>query len=212
MTGTGKKPSDSTYRTGMGMDARESDTDTLRDKAEEMSGRVKDHVTRQVKQQAGELKRQAKAAADDMRSRAGSVVDQQKHAAAGRVEGIAHALRAASDQLREQGQPMVAEYSRYAAEGLETMAQSLDRRDVGDFVEGVEQFARERPVVFLSGAMVAGFALARFMKSSSTRRDRSMEPSVERRSATVGAAANPVGGTTTPGVWTPEPGVPGAGG
>ena len=56
---------------------------------------------------------------------------------------------------------MVAEYSRYAAEGLESMAQSLDRREVGEFVENIEQFARERPVAFISGAMVAGFALAR---------------------------------------------------
>jgi hypothetical protein len=107
-----------------------------------------------------------------MRNRARSIADQQKHAAVGRVEGVAHALRRASDDLREQGQPMIAEYSRYAAEGLESMAQSLDRRDVDDFVEGVENFARQRPVAFLGGAMVAGFALARFMKSSSARRYR----------------------------------------
>jgi hypothetical protein len=107
-----------------------------------------------------------------MRDRARSMADQQKHAAVGRVEGVAHALRKASDDLRDQGQPMIAEYSRYAAEGLESMAQSLDRRDIDDFVEGVENFARQRPVAFLGGAMVAGFALARFMKSSSARRGR----------------------------------------
>ena len=138
-----------------------------------------------------------------------SAVDQQKHAAVGQVEGIAHALRTASDELRDQGQPMVAEYSRYAAEGLESMAQSLDRREVGDFVENIEQFARERPVAFIGGAMVAG-SRARFMKSSSagtTGPERGYEP----RPATHGAAASPAGATTTPGVWTPNTTSPRAG-
>ena len=86
------------------------------------------------------------------------------------MEGVAHALRTASDDLQSQGQPMVAEYSRYVAEGLESMANSLGRRDVDELVGSVEDFARARPVAFLGGAVVAGFALARFMKSSSARR------------------------------------------
>ena len=133
-----------------------------------------------------------------MRDRARSLADQQKQAAVGRVEGIAHALRTASDELRDQGQPMVAEYSRYAAEGLESMARSLDRREVGDFVDGIEQFARERPVAFLGGAMVAGFALARFMKSSSARRDQRADRSYEPRPPPT-ARASPAGATTRPG-------------
>ena len=169
-------------------------------------------MTERIKDKAGELKQQAKETAEEVRQRARSAVDQQKHAAVGQVEGIAHALRTASDELRDQGQPMVAEYSRYAAEGLESMAQSLDRREVGEFVENIEQFARERPVAFIGGAMVAGFALARFMKSSSARRDRPSERSYEPRPATHGAAASPAGATTTPGVWTPNTTSPRAGG
>jgi hypothetical protein len=140
--------------------------------ASEAAQEQTEHLADRAREKAGELKRQAEEVAHGMRDRARSIADQQKHAAAGRVEGIAHALRRASDDLREQGQPMIAEYSRYAAEGLESMAQSLDRRNVDDFVEGVESFARQRPVAFLGGAMVAGFALARFMKSSSARRYR----------------------------------------
>jgi hypothetical protein len=101
----------------------------------------------------------------------------QKNGAAGRMEGIAHALRTASDDLQTQGQPTVAEYSRYVAEGLESMAESLGRRDVDDLMGSVEDFARARPVAFLGGAVVAGFALARFMKSSSARRYERSTPS-----------------------------------
>ena len=207
MTSTGKSRSDSAYKTSgaqrASSDASGSASVALRSAAEQ--------VTEQVKEKAGEIKRQAKETADEVRCRARSAVDQQKHAAVGRVEGITHALRTASDELRDQGQPMVAEYSRYAAEGLESMAQSLDRREIGDFVDGIEQFARERPVAFIGGAMVAGFALARFMKSSSARRDQRADRS-EPRPTTHGAAASPAGATTTPGVWTPHPTSPRADG
>jgi hypothetical protein len=131
-----------------------------------------EHLTDRAREKTGELRRQAEEAAHGVRDRARSIADQQKHAAAGRVEGVAHALRRASDDLREQGQPMIAEYSRYAAEGLESMAQSPARRDVDDFVGDVEKFARQRPVAFLGGSIVAGVALVRFMKSSSARRYR----------------------------------------
>jgi hypothetical protein len=207
MIGQGESRADSTSTAGgaqrASSDASASATEALRSTAEQVTERIKD--------KAGELKQQAKDTAHEMRDRARSAADQQKHAAVGRVEGIAHALRTASDELRDQGQPIVAEYSRYAAEGLESMAQSLDRRQVGDFVNGIEQFARERPVAFIGGAMVAGFALARFMKSSSGRRSPA-ERRDEPRPATHGAAASPAGATTTPGVWTPNTTSPHAGG
>ena len=119
---------------------------------------------------SADLKRQAKDAVHDISVRARSAADEQKNVAAGRVGGVARALRVASDDLHDQGQSLVAGYSRQVAEGLESMAQSLSRRSLGDLVEGVEDFARERPVAVLGGAMVAGFALARFMKSSAGRR------------------------------------------
>lgn len=159
-----------------------------------------DSLTDLAREKAGEIKQQAADTIDDMRHEARSSVDRQKDAAVGRVEGVAHALRRASDDLREQGQPMFAEYSRQAAEGLESMAGSLSRRNVDDLVEGVEDFARERPAAFLGGAVVAGFALARFMKSSAARRYE--RTAAERRAApagTAGPAASPAP-TGAPGI------------
>jgi hypothetical protein len=162
-----------------------------------------EHLTERVKDRAADLKRQAKDAVHDMSVRARSAADEQKNVAAERVGGVARALRVASDDLHDQGQSLVAGYSRQVAEGLESMAQSLSRRSLGDLVKGVEGFARERPVAVLGGAMVAGFALARFMKSSAGR-----------RSERGAAATSPAGGAkpstsrpVTPGKTTP----PGAG-
>jgi hypothetical protein len=143
------------------------------------------HLTERVKDKAADLKRQAKDAVHDMGVRARSAADEQKNVAAERVSGVARALRVASDDLHDQGQSLVAGYSRQVAEGLESMAQSLSRRSLGDLVEGVEDFARERPVAVLGGAMVAGFALARFMKSSAGRRS---EQGARRPAATSPAA------------------------
>jgi hypothetical protein len=106
-----------------------------------------DHLTERVKDRAADLKRQAKNAVHDMGVRARSAADEQKNVAAERVGGVARALRVASDDLHGQGQSLVAGYSRHVAESLESMAQSLSRRSVDDLVEGVEDFARERPVV-----------------------------------------------------------------
>jgi hypothetical protein len=145
------------------------------------------HLTDRARRKAGEMMHQAEESARDMGERARSAVDQQKDAAAGRIEGVAQALRSASDDLEHRGQPMVAEYSRQVAEGLESMANWVSRRNIDDLVGGVEDFARQRPVAFMGGAMVAGFALARFMKSSSARRSQSGE------SEYVGASAGTSG-------------------
>jgi hypothetical protein len=141
-------------------------TDSPADAVKEHGQKLSDRVT----ETADELKRQAEGAAHDIRDRAFSAADEGKNAAAKRMESVAHAFRIASDDLRDQGQPMVAEYSGHIAEGLESMAQSLGRRNVDELIEGIEDLARERPVAFMGGAMMAGFALARFMKSSAARR------------------------------------------
>jgi hypothetical protein len=153
-----------------------------------------EHLTERVKDRAAGLKRKAEDTVQDMGARARSAADEQKNMAAERVGGVARALRVASDDLRDKGQPMVAEYSRHLAEGLESMAQSLSRRSVDDLVEGIEDFARQRPVAFMGGAMVAGFALARFMKSSAGRRSE-RGASYQRPSASAGspAATSPAG-------------------
>ena len=138
----------------------------------EAAQREGEHLTDRARRKAGEIMEQAGETAHAMRERARSAVDPQQDAAAGRIEGVAQALRSASDDLEHRGQPMVAEYSRQVAEGLESMANWVSRRNIDDMVGGIEDFARQRPIAFMGGAMVAGFALARFMKSSSVRRSR----------------------------------------
>lgn len=163
MATTGTNPSDpqSSATQTYGTTQTQSAGDAARQESQGLADRARE--------KAGEFKEQAEGA---VRERARSIVDSQKEAAISRIEGVADALRSASENLRERGQPMVADYSRQLAEGLERMAHSMSQRNLDDIVRGVQDFARQRPVAFLGGAMVAGFALARFMKSSSSRRAR----------------------------------------
>jgi hypothetical protein len=112
-----------------------------------------EHLTERVKNRAADLKRKAEDTVQDVGVRARSASNEQKNVAAERVGGVAHALRVASDDLRDRGQPMVAEYSRPVADGLESMAQSLSRRSVDDLVGGIEDFARQRRVAFMGGTI-----------------------------------------------------------
>ena len=54
---------------------------------------------------------------------------------------------------------------REAADSTGQLAQALRNRSVGDLVSGVEDFAQRQPVAFFGATVLAGFALARFVKA-----------------------------------------------
>jgi hypothetical protein len=168
MASSGMNPSDPL--SGAGTTQTQGATET--ESGAEAAQREGEHLTDRARRKARELKRQAEDLAEDIPQRARSAVDEQKEAAVGGIEGVAHALRSASDDLRDRGQPVAAEYSLQVADGLESIANWVSRRNVDDVMGGIDDFARRRPVAFFGGALVAGFALARFMKSSSARRSR----------------------------------------
>ena len=116
----------------------------------------------------------------------------------GQVEGIAHARSARRRTSCGIKDSLWSPNIRAMRPKVSKAWQSLDRREVGEFVENIEQFARERPVAFIGGAMVAGSRLP-FMKSSSARHNRPSERSYEPRPATHGAAEAPPGPRRRPG-------------
>ena len=189
MTSPEKNPSDPLSGTGTTQTHGASQTQSGAEATQGEGEHLTERARRKAGELAGDLKRQAEESAEDMRQRALSAVDEQKETAIGGIEGVANALRSASDDLRERGQPLAAEYSRQVADGLESLANWVSRRNVDDVTGGLEDFARQRPVAFIGGAMVAGFALARFMKSSSARRSRTSEH--EYRGATARSYGQP---------------------
>jgi uncharacterized protein YjbJ (UPF0337 family) len=133
------------------------------------SGAISD-VTGQARATAGQI-------ADEAQQRAGQAVDTARHQVASQVssqkdraaEGlgsVAQALRQTGQQLREQDQIGVTQYIDRAADQVDRISGYLGRRDVGQLVDDVEDFARRQPALFLGGAFVLGLLGARFIKSS----------------------------------------------
>ena len=114
------------------------------------------------------------AASVTVKERARNVAEQQKQAGADQIGGVARAVHGAAREI-EQNMPQAAGFIHDAATRLEGAAASLRERSVDDLMRSLNDFARTQPAVFFGGALLAGFALSRFLKSSA-------EPSNERQS------------------------------
>jgi hypothetical protein len=132
-------------------------------------------VAQQAKEQAKNLANEAKdqtvRVAEQARDHVHQLVDQQKGQAADRLGSLAGALREAGRKLNEGEQS--GDFGRYAdraAQQVERLSTYLRDNDLRGFVRDTEDFARRRPEVFLGGALLAGLALARFLKASSPNR------------------------------------------
>ncbi len=116
------------------------------------------------------------AMADEMtsaaREAAGHVADQtrdfaetQKAAGADNMARLGHAVHGAADQLGQE-LPQAAGFIHSAADTLQGAASTLRERSVEDLVASFRDFARRQPAAAFAGSVLAGFALARFLKSS----------------------------------------------
>ena len=96
----------------------------------------------------------------------------QKERASDTLGSLAGAVRGVTQQLREGGQPEIADYANRAADGIERWASQLRQQDIQDAFRGVQRFARREPAMFLGIAFGVGVLAARFLKSSSEYDDR----------------------------------------
>lgn len=149
-------------------------------------------VKRDAQETAQQMKQDAQEAVGKAKEQVKSMLSDQKHAAASQVEGFAQALRKAAEELNAQDQSPVAGYVQRAAEGLDRLGGALREGNMDNLAAQVQDYARRQPGVFLGGAVVAGFLLARFLKSSSP-------------SAHIGAGAQgePQSDTTPDSIGTP---------
>jgi hypothetical protein len=142
-------------------------------------------------------------AAETAKAEARRIASQQKEAGAARLGEVAGAVHGAARSL-ESGMPQMASYVHDAAVRLEDAAKTLRQRNVEDIMDDVSRFARSQPALFFGGAMLAGFALARFLKSSAPNGGSGSVSSMADRGVMPGA-----GGATTGAGWRQhEAGVP----
>lgn len=118
-----------------------------------------------------------------MASKAGEklmdTAEHQKQAGADFVTDMAGAVRRAAGEF-EQQLPEAADYIRYAADQIDSVSDSIRRRDVGQMVEDVQSFARRQPTAFLGLSFLAGFAAIRLLRSGSSGRNGSYGSGTQR--------------------------------
>jgi hypothetical protein len=93
------------------------------------------------------------------------VAEQQKQAGADQIDQMAKAVHGAADHLAKE-MPETAELVHSAASRLERGAGALRTRSMGDLMAGFNELGRKEPLVLLGAAMLAGFAISRFLKTS----------------------------------------------
>lgn len=124
-----------------------------------------------VGQAAEQAQQKAKEFTGQAQEQAKSAVATRKEQAVEGLDGIAHAFRQTSERLREENNPMVADYSEQVANQIERFSSFLGERDVDQLLGDAEIYARRHPEVFLGGAFALGLLVGRFIKSSGERRE-----------------------------------------
>jgi hypothetical protein len=129
-----------------------------------------DRLGEDISSSADKAKSNIAEAAESAKAEARRIAHRQKDAGADRLGEVAGAVHGAARSL-ETGMPQMASYIHGAAVRLEGAAKTLRHQSVDDLIDGVSSFARNQPAVFFGGAVLAGFALTRFLKSSSQSAD-----------------------------------------
>jgi hypothetical protein len=105
-----------------------------------------------------------------IQQRVTSRVDEQKNRAADGLGGIADVFRSASNELRNENETL-ASYVDAASDQMRRFADQIRQKGVGDMIDDVHAFARQRPALFIGGAFLVGLGIARFLKASADRQN-----------------------------------------
>ena len=142
-----------------------------------------------LKEQAADLGRKATQGARDVavqaQSQARTRIERGKQDAATTLSSVATSLLQSGMQLRDGREEVAGEYVERAARQIERAANYVQKADLREMVDQVEDFARRRPAMFIGSAFAAGLLAARFLKSSRTNTPRSgdqaaMQPYLDR--------------------------------
>lgn len=107
----------------------------------------------------GRLRSAGRDAVDLARDTVRESADGAAEMAAGRSAQAGEALRDAAGRMGDD--PALSSAMLMAADRLDSLSSSLRGQDLGSLYRRVETFARREPGLFLAGAAIAGFALAR---------------------------------------------------
>jgi hypothetical protein len=131
---------------------------------------VADQAREKVGEAAEQAREKAQGLAGQAQDRFREQVNQRSTDAGDRVGSTAQDIRSVGEELRNQGKEGPAKIAEQAAERIDRAGTYLRDSDADRILSDAEDFGRSRPWAVLAGAVVVGFAAARFLKASSRQR------------------------------------------
>ena len=120
---------------------------------------------------ARDMKSAARETAGHVAEETRDFAEGQKTAGADNMARLSSAVHGAAEQIARE-LPQAAGFVHSAADTLQNASSTLRERSMEDMVASFRDFARRQPAAAFAGSVLAGFALARFMKSSNPRERR----------------------------------------
>ena len=145
-----------------------------RNKSKESARKVADVAKDAARATYDAVSAQASELASSVAGELETSAEDQKRRGAETMRTFAGAVQHAAAELDQQS-PVVARQFRTAAQKVEGLSESLRDRSIRDLVNDASDLARRQPLWFFGGAIVAGFALSRFLKSSAVASPQSFE-------------------------------------
>jgi ElaB/YqjD/DUF883 family membrane-anchored ribosome-binding protein len=133
----------------------------LRGKAKDLAGSSTDAIRGHASDLLDAAKDVAGQAADKLKD----AVNDRKSAGAEYVGSLADTMRRAAKEF-DNDLPIAGSYIRKAAAQVEGVSDSIKSGNLNDLVRNAQSFARRQPTAFLGIAVLTGFGVVRFLKSS----------------------------------------------
>jgi len=137
------------------------------DQARRETGSIAEDSMKTVQGLAQSMRAQASDLVSNIGQELGATAEANVASGANALRSFAKAMDTAAQELESQS-PAVARRVRDAAAQVESFTDGISNRSLGELVTAATDLARRQPTYFIAGAVLGGFALARFIKSSSS--------------------------------------------
>jgi hypothetical protein len=138
-------------------------------RASQTGASLRDELKDTAQTAAEAVRQQAAQFAEDVGHELGKTGEAQKARGVDAIRSFARAIDSAAAELEGQS-PTVAHTVHEAARRVDGLSDNLSNRNVNELIDSAAQLARTQPALFIGGSVAAGFALARFLKSSARHR------------------------------------------
>lgn len=96
------------------------------------------------------------------------IADEGKAQITQTLDGIVEAARDIAAKLEENGAGPIAKYAHQAADYVQAWSSTVDQKSVEDLLDDTRTLVRTSPALAVGLSVVAGFALSRFLKATSS--------------------------------------------